>query len=391
MTQLPFTNPSNKKLSGVGTSTATQMSNPRGGVVLPKRIAALGLRASAMPSMIYVLVGFILGPESLDILSSEILGHLDPAVSIGLAALGVFVGLGLGSHHARTTRWALLAATIGAVITAAVIAITMYTLFQFWELDLPSSTAIFAFSIGICGCASAAASLGYDIRPHRHIAARIAELEDVPLIILGGLAVTLASAGIDPFGQMRLAIIASLAISIAGWLLFERARSDAERAVFVTGAIALLGGLPAFIGASPLVSGVVAGLVWVYIPGSADRIIASDLRKLQQPLVPLLLIVAGASIQLNPLLLWITVPLVLFRLSGKLIASTAAARIVGAPAAFVGTVLVPPGAIGIAIALNIQQVVGTGDTILVSSIIMAAVTSEILAVALLTVKEEWFN
>ena len=190
MTQLPFTNPSNKKLSGVGTSTATQMSNPRGGVVLPKRIAALGLRASAMPSMIYVLVGFILGPQLLDILSSEILGHLDPAVSIGLAALGVFVGLGLGSHHARTTRWALLAATIGAVITAAVIAIAMYTLFQFLELDLPSSTAIFAFSIGICGCASAAASLGYDIRPHRHIAARIAELEDVPLIILGGLAVT---------------------------------------------------------------------------------------------------------------------------------------------------------------------------------------------------------
>ena len=131
MTQLPFTNPSNKKLSGVGTSTATQMSNPRGGVVLPKRIAALGLRASAMPSMIYVLVGFILGPQLLDILSSEILGHLDPAVSIGLAALGVFVGLGLGSHHARTSRCALLSATIGAVIQPLLLRLLCTPCFSF--------------------------------------------------------------------------------------------------------------------------------------------------------------------------------------------------------------------------------------------------------------------
>ena len=70
-------------------------------------------------------------------------------------------------------------------------------------------------------------------------------------------------------------------------------------------------------------TGTVAALVWVWAPGGADRLISDDLRKLQHPLVALLLIIAGAAVQLTELLLWVAAPLVLLRLTGKVLASAA--------------------------------------------------------------------
>ena len=66
----------------------------------------------------------------------------------------------------------------------------------------------------------------------------------------------------------------------AGWLLFDPHDDSAERGVFVTGTVALIGGGAAYVGTSPLLSGMVAGLCWRYLPGHADRMIADDLRRL---------------------------------------------------------------------------------------------------------------
>jgi hypothetical protein len=133
-------------------------------------------------------------------------------------------------------------------------------------------------------------------------------------------------------------------------------------------------------GLSPLLGGTVAALVWAWSPGHADRLIAQDLTKLHHPLVALLLIVAGAMIQWNVLLVWIAAPLVLLRIVGKLLSSVRIARIAAVPAGTLATLLMPPGVLGIALALNVQQSLASADMLLVSVVTVGAAVSELVSI-----------
>jgi hypothetical protein len=153
--------------------------------------------------------------------------------------------------------------------------------------------------------------------------------------------------------------------------------------VFVLGVLALLGGAATFIGVSPLLAGLVAGLLWRQLPGHADALIADDLRKFHHPLILLVVIVAGAHAVPSMLALWLFVPFVAFRLSGKLLGGWAASRLFpAARAGIVGAYLVPPGVVGIAIALNVLQIApGPGPAIL-AAVAAGAIVFELLAVAI---------
>jgi hypothetical protein len=352
--------------------------------VLPARRAALGVGATAAPSLMFILVGAALGPELLNVLSPRVLLHLDAVVSVALAALGIFVGLELGAlTRSGGARPLLLAATTEATITIGVVTAAMFVLLSRWGLPLPMEPGLVAGILGISSCASAAVRFDGPVTPDLAFASRVADIEDVPLIALGAVVVAMASGSLPVVANLLAAIAAGAAVGLAGVLLFERAAGAAERGVFVAGSVVLLGGVAAFLEASPLLTGATAAVVWVRMRGAADQLVRADLRKLQHPLVALLLIVAGASIQLTTAALWIAAPLVLFRLTGKLLASSATAAIARVPAGVLGTVLAPPGIVGVALALNVQQVAGAGETTLVSSVTTAAVASEILAAALL--------
>ncbi len=349
--------------------------------LLPVRRAALGLSPSAAPALTFVLVGIALGPAGLGALSPAALIRFDPVVSVALAALGIFVGLGLAAVRSPGAPMLLFAAGIEAAVTIAVVTGGMYVLLARWAVPLALDISLFALILGVCACASAATRLADNTDRDMWRAARIVDMDDVPLVLLGTFVVA-AAAGAPLIESALMTVAASLAVGAAGWLLFEHARSDAERGVFVAGAVLLLGGIGAYLGTSPLLSGCAAALVWVRTPGAADRIIGADLRKLQHPLVALLLIVAGASIQWTIALLWIAAPLVLLRLTGKLLAATATARLIGVSPGLLATVMVPPGVLGIALALNVQQMLGLADTILLSSVTVAAGVTELLSVLL---------
>jgi hypothetical protein len=343
--------------------------------LFPARRAALGLRSTPAPTLTFIVIGLLLGPHALGVLTPEVIARLNPVVSIGLGALGVFIGLGIGRARAQFQSALLAAALLEVMLTIAVVTGAMYVLLIRWTIPLPIEPVLFAIVTGICCSASAATRVA-----GTGAAARvtwIVDLDDAPLVVLGTVAVALV--GSRPVGTgMALTVAAALLVGIAGWLLFERARGEAERGVFVGGAIALVGGIGAYTGMSPLLSGAAAALVWVWSPGGADRIIETDLGKLHHPLVALLLIVAGASIQWQDALLWVAAPLVLVRLIGKLLASMAAARLAAVSSGLLATVLLPPGVVGVAIALNVQQILGSEDTLLLSAVTVAAAVSELL-------------
>lgn len=350
---------------------------------LPRRRVALGFGEHAVPALLFILSGVVLGPSVLDVITENILAQLDPLVSVALAILGIFIASGLAaSRGPRHLVW-LAGATVEVLVTLVTTGGAMYLLLARWDPPVPVDAFAAASILAMSVAASAAVGTRPGVSADVSTAAHLADLDDLALLLFGSIAVSALADVPSPFAAMGIAAISGAAIGLAGSLLFARADAPAERGVFVAGIVVLLGGAAAYASASPLLTGFVAGWLWTRRAGTTASLAAADLRKLQHPLVALLLLFAGASMQFSETLLWIASPLVLFRLTGKLAGALLAARLVGVPAGVLATILAPPGVLGIALALNIQQVLGTGDTVLVSAVTLATVVSELLAVALL--------
>jgi hypothetical protein len=93
-----------------------------------------------------------------------------------------------------------------------------------------------------------------------------------------------------------------------------------------------------------------------------------------------LLVTAGAGLELSVAGLWLFAPYVVFRLAGKLLGGWVASRIAPAIApSDLGAHLVTPGVIGIAFALNLQQVAPSSAGALVFAVAAGAIASELLS------------
>jgi hypothetical protein len=246
------------------------------------------------------------------------------------------------------------------------------------------SYSLVALALGLCASASAAPAVDTPDDTAGLVAARVADLDDVLPIMLGGGLIVMAGPGSRSVMEGAVLTVAlGLAIGLAGWLLIERAEGLAERGVFILGSLALLGGSAAYLGLSPLLTGMAAGWLWVIVPGRCDLLMAGELRKVQHPLVVLLLITTGASLETSLPGIWLFAPYLVFRLAGKLIGGWTASRIAaGVAPGDLGAYLIPPGVIGIAFALNLQQVsYGAAETI-VFAVALGALASEVLALFL---------
>jgi hypothetical protein len=331
--------------------------------------------------MVFIPLGVLLGPRVSGVLSDEALAHLDIVISIALATLGVVVGIATG-REAASARRLLAASTVEACLTIAVVAGAVVTLLQAWQAPMELPTVLVALALGICASASAAPSVDVGDAHARQIAARVADLDDVAPILLGGMVLALAhdAPTRDLIRTTWLTIGLGLTLGLTGWLLVESASGLAERGVFVLGSLALLGGATAYLGLSPLLAGLAAGLLWVVAPGRCDVIVARELGRVQHPLIVLLLITAGAMLQPTMAGVWLFAPYVVFRCAGKIIGGWTAARMAPAVApSDLGAYLIPPGVIGIAFALNLHQVTHDAATALVFAVSVGAVASEALA------------
>lgn len=341
--------------------------------------AALGLGPLTAPVMLFIPLGILLGPSGANVVSASVLAHMDAVISIALATLGVFIGIAAGRQMGAVRRL-MTASSVEALMTIATVGGALYLLLTVWRIPLTMPYLLVALTLGICASASAAPSVRPDDDGARTIAARVADLDDVLPIVIGGFVVALLGQGEGPalLGAVGAAGV-GIAIAVSGWLLFEQSEG-AERGVFVLGTLALLGGCAAYLGVSPLLSGLAAGWFWALTSGHPDEVVAQELRKVQHPLVVLLLVAAGASIQPTTAGLWLFAPYVVFRFAGKLMGGWVAARIApGVTPSGLGAYLIAPGVIGIAFALNVQQVAPEGSGAIVFAASVGAMASELLA------------
>jgi hypothetical protein len=330
--------------------------------------------------MIFLPLGALLGPRGLEWFTPQVLERLDIAVTIALAVLGVLVGIALG-RELRTSLRLLVAASFESAVT--VVAVAGATIFFVHSAGVPLDAVVaFGLAYGLCASASSATSAPPDSEAAAGVATKVADLDDVLPIV----ATMVIFAVIAPAEKVWLYAVAPLVIGlivgVIGWLLFDRAESGAERVVFVLGTLALAGGAAAFIGVSPLATGLVAGVFWSSMRGRADQIVVNDVQRVQHPLIVLLLLTAGALWAPSQAALWLLAPYLLFRLVGKLAGAWVTARFLEVRTSDLAAFLMPPGVLAVAFALNFRQVLpaSTGE-ILVSTVAMGTAAFEMFALA----------
>jgi len=341
----------------------------------------------APEAVLLLLVGAAMGPNGMGVLSNSVLAILDPAVPVALVALGAAVGLH-ASMQGRRERRLLAAAATEAAVTAAIVTTGMLIIIPGWDAGSALSSGFVAVALGVCAAPSGGGrrrTAGEGV-----IAERVGDLDALLPIVVG--AVALASLRTSsPVEAMLLALQAcgiALVIVAAAWLLIGRASSETEQRVFTAALLLLLGGAADYLSLSALVSGLVAGLFLGRAGGPARDAISRDILQFQRPLVALVLLVAGARVDLP--LVWAGVGLtfVLIRAAAKLVGGWTATRVADAAALpHLGIDLLSPGVLGLAFALNALRATGGDGAVVLAVATVGMVGSELLAALVRPVEE----
>ena len=331
-----------------------------------------------------VPIGVLLGPQVLNVLSVDVLGHLQVGISIGLALLGIFIGRAL-AREARNLR-VILAGNIESASTMAVVAVALWFLITQSRVPVGASAVLIALCLAVTAAASSGHTADPRSDPAAKLAARVADFDDLLLIAAGAILLVFVRGSYGPVPPLLLLapIGIGLTVAVAGLLLFEQSDGDSERGLLVLGAVSLLGGASSYLMTSSLAAGLVAGLAWTLLPGRADDVVHREAQKLQHPLVALLLVAAGAFFVPHAAVLWLLVPYVLFRLVGKIFGAMAAAAVLpGIRAVDLAGYLVPPGVIGVGFSLTFMIALPSeAGRIVVSVAAAGTLISEVLGMFL---------
>ena len=345
------------------------------------RRLALGLSPTPVLGLFVLLLGVALGPHGLTLLSGSVLSHLDPAVSVALAVLGVLVGLGLDLRKPREWR-ILAAASLEAGLTMALVGGGVLLFLSARPVPVDVEYWLLALTLGVCASASATgATETSDGSPA--LAARIGDLDDVFPIVAGGLALAWMREG-SPGAAVWLTVQAgavALVIAVAAWLLVAKASTDAEQGVFTVGSLLLLGGVAESLSLSALLAGLVAGAFWNLAAGPACDRIRRDVDHVQHPTVVLLLVIAGARVEFVPFLSAAVLIYLVLRSTGKIAGGWLLGRIIGSELpSHMGLRLISPGVVGVAFALNVLQAEGPGRAALaLAASVLGSLASEVLS------------
>lgn len=342
----------------------------------------LGLRwsATSIPVALLLLLGIGFGPHGVSLLSPSVLEFLDPAMPVALAALGALIGLSLGVRGRGDGRWASIASaesfvTVSAVALGTVLAVNATNL----AVGVPSWTL--GLLAGVCAATSLGVPTGNPSAPDTQ-GARVTELEAALVIAVGGLllATIRESSLVAAVSLAAQACAVALVLATAGWLLLTQTSSDTEQRVITLATLMLVGGVSDYLSLSPLLGGLVTGILWQRAGGPAREWMRRDAQYVLHPLLVTLLLVAGARVESSAASLGLAAVYTLLRCSGIVAGGLLVRRLAGRSARpDVGQRLLRSGVIGVALALNAFRAVGPGMSVLVAVVVLGTIASELLA------------
>lgn len=304
-------------------------------------------RLQALPVAPILLVGAFLGPQGLGLLTPQILDVIDPALPVALAVLGILASL---SEGPRLRDWG--AGVVVGPLTMLVVGGATALAIRIGLPGVPDG-ALVPILIGICAASAVALPWGPRDEARRQVD-HLVKAEAV-IAVLAGAAVLAVAARL---GTYQAAVVGIQSVGVAallagaGWLLVRQAVAATERRVFAVAALLLVGGSADLLTTSPILAGVVAGAVWRHLGQGATDALAAETQYVQHPFVVLVLIAAGARTEWSTALVGLGAAYASLRTIARF---TACRLVQRRPATDADTLLVPPGILGVAIAISVAR------------------------------------
>ena len=333
----------------------------------------------------------------LNLIDSESLDLLEPFLLFGLSWIGFLFGLQFEIRLLkRLPRFYFSITAVQSTITFLSVAIPAYFLLEHF-ISLPKSILLLASitlgSVASCTAQSALAivSLNYKFQ-NRGLLEMLRYISSVDgLFSLMFFAIALSiipSEDVDSFSMlasMKL-LFASVSMGIVPAIILislSRTRfSQQEFLVFMIGTIMLCGGLASQINHSPLLSGLICGMVTANFCRHRVRALSTVIHA-EKSIYIILLILLGAGWQLSiDFSLLLAGAYFLVRILGKLVSTFIATRVF-APSYHVpkltGLGLLSEGGLAIAIILNFRLLYPAIADSLVTIIIISVVLNELIS------------
>jgi hypothetical protein len=255
--------------------------------------------------VLLLLIGATLGPQGLAVLDAHVLTLLDPAVTVAVAIIGVAVASDIVAP--RGTAWdaTLSRPIVPALILTAIAGVLIATAAQF----VGRAVVVHVLLNELQGCGAA-------------------------LLVAGG-----------------------------GMLILASVTADTERRVLQIAIILLLAGIADFLSQPAFVIGIVAGAFWRWRGGAAGEAMRRDVAYVERPLMALVLVIAGARVDLS-LMVWAMAAL--YVLLDALLVRLLGRGVMASP-------VVP-----VAVALDVVRAAGPTLWPLVSIVVVGSIASQLL-------------
>jgi hypothetical protein len=339
----------------------------------------LGWSSDAPPVILLLLVGMVLGPQALAVLTAPVLQSIDPALPVALAALGAHVALNLPISWSPGDRRLLSAAVFESVVTGVAVSGGVMLLLTSGGRSATFHSWLIALAAGICAATSSA--LPSDRSSEVQTPAVRARNMDVLLpIIAGGLLLAWIREGAigDAAWLALQGVLVSVVIAVAAWLLLAKTSSETEQRILSAAGLLLVGGLADYLSLSAVLSGLVAGAFWRVAGGLARESLRRDISYLLHPLLVLMLVVAGARTAIDLPTLGLIALYPVMRAAGKLVGGWSARRATRlAMSEGFGSELIYPGLFGIAFAMNTIRSVGPQSDALLAVVVIGTVATQL--------------
>lgn len=333
----------------------------------------------------YLLIGILIGPSFLNLLTHQV---LTAAVWLSHAALGL-IAFSIGSQFTlrvlrrlgKSVFWIAFLEAFGAVLAVAAI---MLLLGQ----PLPN-----ALVFGAIASATAPAATIMVIREYRakgpltETLLAVVAIDDpicvmnfaiasgVAVMLLAGHVTSVAGMILRPILEILAAVAAGLVLGVGASLVGDRLKSRTELLTFTLGAIFLGTGVALQTGLSPLLVNMVLGTVVGNMAVNSEEIFEA-VRSIDAPIYVAFFTLSGAGLHIELLksVGLIGLAYVLARVAGKMAGAALGASISGAPSPvrkYLGLGLVPQAGVALGLSLLAKQMLpGLGD--LVSTTIVAS-------------------
>ncbi len=331
----------------------------------------------------YIIAGILIGPYCLDLISKDIIQHMDFVSDIALSFIAFGVGKFFKKDVLKKVGGKVIVITIfEALMAMLVISISMHFIFHLdWN---------FALLLGAIASATAPASTMMTIKQYKaegefvNILLQVVALDDIVCLLAFSVATSFVSASeggiqvmeiIKPIGFNILAILLGAVLAIILRLVLNPKRSKENRLILVIMELLLICGLCSIMNISPLLCCMIFSTVYINI--TDDSYLFHQIDNFTPPIMLLFFVLSGMRLDLTTLTTVgiIGVAYFIIRILGKYVGSFIGCAITKQNKNIrnnLGLALIPQAGVAIGLSVLGQRLLPTDLGNLLSTIILSS-------------------